>query len=156
MRWLSFAQIEGSGFWIAQRLNPPYPSSKARHPKNDYSPFWSYIHMGGCQNYGPFLGTLNIRYRIAIRIQKGAIILTTAHIYIYIYMIPSKSRYITTMESGPKKHTTKGTMGPPSLIVVYVDQNIYIHLCLCVCNEILLKISIEGLDPKPSTPNPKP
>ena len=33
--------------------------------------------MGGCQNYGPFLGTLNIRCRIIIGIQKGTIILTT-------------------------------------------------------------------------------
>ena len=36
--------------------------------------------MGGCQNYGPFLDTLNIRCRIIIGIQKGAIILTTTHI----------------------------------------------------------------------------
>ena len=36
--------------------------------------------MGGCQNYGPFLGTLNIRGRIIIGIQKGTIILTTTHI----------------------------------------------------------------------------
>ena len=36
--------------------------------------------MGGCQNYGPFLGTLNIRGRILIGTQKGTIILTTTHI----------------------------------------------------------------------------
>ena len=36
-------------------------------------------HMGGCQNYGPFLGTLNIRCRIIIGIQKGTVILTTTH-----------------------------------------------------------------------------
>ena len=36
--------------------------------------------MGGCRNYGPFLGTLNIRCRIIIGIQKGTIILTTTHI----------------------------------------------------------------------------
>ena len=35
--------------------------------------------MGGCQNYGPFLGTLNIRGRIIIGTHKGAIILTTTH-----------------------------------------------------------------------------
>ena len=35
--------------------------------------------MRGCQNYGPFLGTLNIRGRIIIGIQKGTIILTTTH-----------------------------------------------------------------------------
>ena len=36
--------------------------------------------MGGCQNSGPFLGTLNIGCRIIIAIQKGTIILTTTHI----------------------------------------------------------------------------
>ena len=36
--------------------------------------------MGGCENDGPFLGTLNIRCRIIIGIQKGTIILTTIHI----------------------------------------------------------------------------
>ena len=29
-----------------------------------------YTYMGGCQNSGPFLGTLNIRCRIIIGIQK--------------------------------------------------------------------------------------
>ena len=29
--------------------------------------------MGGCQNYGPVLGTLNIRGRIIIGTQKGTI-----------------------------------------------------------------------------------
>ena len=37
-------------------------------------------YMGGCQNYGPFLGTLNIRCRIMIGTQKGTIILTTTHV----------------------------------------------------------------------------
>ena len=36
--------------------------------------------MGSCQNYGPLLGTLNIRCRIRIGIQKGTLILTTTHI----------------------------------------------------------------------------
>ena len=36
--------------------------------------------MGGCQNHGPFLGTLNIRGRIIIGTQKGTIILTTTHL----------------------------------------------------------------------------
>ena len=35
--------------------------------------------MGGCPNYGPFLGTLNIRCHIIIGVQKGTIILTTTH-----------------------------------------------------------------------------
>ena len=39
-------------------------------------------YMGGCQNSGPFLGTLNIRCRIIIGIQKGTNILTTTHMVI--------------------------------------------------------------------------
>ena len=35
--------------------------------------------MGGCQNYGPFLGTLSIRCRTIPGTQKGTIILTTTH-----------------------------------------------------------------------------
>ena len=38
------------------------------------------MYMGDCQNYGPFLDTLNIRCRIIIGIQKGTINLTTTHI----------------------------------------------------------------------------
>ena len=37
-------------------------------------------YLCGCQNYEPFLGTLNIRCRIMIGIQQGTIILTTTHI----------------------------------------------------------------------------
>ena len=36
--------------------------------------------MRGCQNYGLFLGALNIRCRFVIGIQKGTIILTTTHV----------------------------------------------------------------------------
>ena len=36
--------------------------------------------MGGCQNYGPFWGILNIRCRIITGTQKGTIILTTTHV----------------------------------------------------------------------------
>ena len=43
--------------------------------------YWGY--MGGCQNYGPFLGTLDIRGRIIIGTQKGTTILTTTHMGIY-------------------------------------------------------------------------
>ena len=39
---------------------------------------WS--DLGSCQNYGPFLGTLNIRCRIILGTQKGTIILTTTHL----------------------------------------------------------------------------
>ena len=37
-------------------------------------------HVAGCQNSGPFLGTLYIRGRIRIGIQEGTIILTTTHV----------------------------------------------------------------------------
>ena len=40
----------------------------------------TFYDVGGCQNYGPLLGTLNIRCRIIIVIQKGTIILTTTHV----------------------------------------------------------------------------
>ena len=36
--------------------------------------------MGGCQNYGPFLGTRNTRCRVITGIQKGTIVLTSTHI----------------------------------------------------------------------------
>ena len=43
-----------------------------------------YIYIYDRQNYGPFSGTLNIRRRTIIGIQKGTITLTTTHnIYIY-------------------------------------------------------------------------
>ena len=38
------------------------------------------VDMGGCQNYGPFLGTQNIRCRTILGTQKGTIILTTTRI----------------------------------------------------------------------------
>ena len=37
-------------------------------------------HMGGCQNYGPLLGTRNIRGRTIIGIKKRDHNLTTTHI----------------------------------------------------------------------------
>ena len=42
--------------------------------------FHTCLYVGGGQNCGPFLGTLNIRGRIIIGIQKGTVILTTTHI----------------------------------------------------------------------------
>ena len=39
------------------------------------------FYMGSCQNYGPFLGTLNNRCRIIIGTQKGTLILTTTHMF---------------------------------------------------------------------------
>ena len=49
-------------------------------------------YMDGCQNYGPFLDTLNIRGRIIIGTQKGPIILTSPHI------LPSPQKYTPRVE----------------------------------------------------------
>ena len=66
-------------------LDPYYntaPNIYLGYPKRDHNfdnhPCRGY--MDGCQNYDPFLGTLNIRCRIITGIQKGTIILTTTHI----------------------------------------------------------------------------
>ena len=40
----------------------------------------AHAQVGGCQNYGPFLGTLNNRCRIIIGTQKGTIILTITQV----------------------------------------------------------------------------
>ena len=40
--------------------------------------------MGSCQNYGPFLGTLNNRCRIIIGTQKGTLILTTTYVCVCV------------------------------------------------------------------------
>ena len=49
------------------------------------------VYVGGCQNYGPCLGTLDIRCRIILGTQKGTIILTTTHIYIGIHFRSSRN-----------------------------------------------------------------
>ena len=41
--------------------------------------------MGGCQNHGPLLSTLDIRCRTIIGTQKGTIILTTTLIGFRVY-----------------------------------------------------------------------
>ena len=42
--------------------------------------------MGGCQNCGPFWGTLNDRCRIIIGTQKGTIILTTTYMVLMKFL----------------------------------------------------------------------
>ena len=39
------------------------------------------VNVGGYQNWGLFLGTLNNRCRITLMSQKGTLILTTTHVY---------------------------------------------------------------------------
>ena len=57
----------------------PNPLTKANQAVILNTSF-SVTNVGGCQNYDPFLGTLNIRCRIIIGIQKGTIISTTTHV----------------------------------------------------------------------------
>ena len=70
-----FAESRGSGLYGAG-VAEIYEFS------DSYIYIYIHIYMGGCQNYGPFLGTLNIRGRIIVGTQKGTIILTTIHIYV--------------------------------------------------------------------------
>ena len=51
----------------------PLPPTR-QTPPNPLRP-----HMGGCQNQGPLLGTLNTRCRTILRTQKETLILTTTH-----------------------------------------------------------------------------
>ena len=45
---------------------------RAETMRNRASPYrLCEVYMGGCRNYGPFLGTLNIRCRITIGSKKG-------------------------------------------------------------------------------------
>ena len=49
--------------------------------------FRVWVHdVGGCQNYGPLLGTLNIRCRTILRTQKGTLMLTTTHMGVSPYL----------------------------------------------------------------------
>ena len=59
-----------------ESLQRPY----TKKPKNPDVTGHLSKDVGSCQNYGPFLGALNIRCRIILRTQKGTIILTTTHV----------------------------------------------------------------------------
>ena len=65
--------------------------------------------MDGCQNYGPFLGTLNITCRIIVGIQKRTILLTTTHMGSQsLFWTPAQS-IIPTL--GPKAYNNYATLG---------------------------------------------
>ena len=51
--------------------------------------------IGWLSNYGPFLGTLNIRFRIITSTQKGTLILTTTH----LGLIPSSHQRASECQS---------------------------------------------------------
>ena len=53
-------------------------------------------HMGGCQNYGPLLGALNIRCRITIGISKKD---HNVDNHPYVYMYSSVTRKVNSEET---------------------------------------------------------
>ena len=53
--------------------------------------------VGGCQNYGPFLGTLTIRGRIILRTQKGPLFWRTTH-------VASRARDLKVRAKEPSGH----------------------------------------------------
>ena len=91
-------------------------------------------HMGGCQNYGPFLGTLNIRCRIIIGIQQRTIILRTPHMShiinslrvisgllegCTIEIIKGDTRSLDYRSYGLRKISSPGPTSPIPLILPY-------------------------------------
>ena len=75
-------------------------------------------YLGGCQNYGPFLVTLNTRCSIVIGTQKGTIILSTTHIVDYYRVFMGDTRILDYGSYGrfPKLEVPKlGELGgiPP-------------------------------------------
>ena len=80
-------------------------------------------YMGGCQNYGPFLGTLDIRD------SKRNHDLTTTHIYIYIY-IRTTICWRNPMYSRKTYSQSNLALGTPK---PQIDVCIYIYIYVCVC-----------------------
>ena len=62
---------------LPHHLRLRLPRYQAHHSGRFGFPKAVLDHVGGCQNYGPFLGTRNNRCRIMIGTQEEAIILTT-------------------------------------------------------------------------------
>ena len=50
-----------------------------------------YVQLGGCQNYDPFWGTLDLRCRSIIGIKKGAIILTITQLKFQLKLSQERS-----------------------------------------------------------------
>ena len=72
--------------------------------------------MGGYQNSGPFLGTLNIRCRIIVGTQKRAIILTTTHMLQYIVL--------RLLKSNPELQAMTGSLDPADQLVVPKEHSV--------------------------------
>ena len=94
--FLESLPLKGSGRVTSKGSIRVIQCIQCRHPHNQQ---FHLYHMGGCQNYGPFLGTLNNRCRIIIGTQKGTIVLTTTHIKDLSGMIGSFSSPYTGAQS---------------------------------------------------------
>ena len=81
-------------------------------------------HMGGCQNYDPFWGTLNIRCRIIIWIQKGTLILTATHMS-FQPLLPLESELESELE--PELEVE---FSPAFRLAL---RSFCLRLCLCHC-----------------------
>ena len=82
--------------------------------------------MGGCQNYGLYLGTLNIRCRIILGTQKGTIVSTTTHVAqenleMQEALDPDMLEKLTTLK-------TQNTKADFYKTCVYIYIYIYIHI----------------------------
>ena len=129
-------------------------------------------HVGSCQNYGPFLGTLNTRCRIIIRTQKGTIILTTTHVNkafgrgLRVYNAPNNNNSSSSSSSSnnslEKEHRwdpllvfaglgcsvvgskEPSTQGPCTHIYVciYIYMYIYMYICIYVCMYVCMCVYI--------------
>ena len=80
---------------------------------------WDGVYVGGCQNFGPLLGTLNVRCRTIQGTQKGTIILTTTHVRI--------RAHIVQYSMCPVMYNTIHTHVQIYVICTYVHTCMHIH-----------------------------
>ena len=99
-------------------------------------------HMGSCQNYGPFWGTLNNRCRTILGTQKGTIILTTTHTYIYIYIYIYMYIYICIYRHTHTHHTHTLFLTSYKTSSI-IDVCVCVCLCACVCVCVLVRCSVD-------------
>ena len=82
------------------------------------------MHMCSCQNYGPFLGSLNNRCRIIIRTQKGTIILTTTTF--------RPASICTSVASWPTLRILSGllsSLGKSIVILLFLQYRYHYYTC---------------------------
>ena len=85
--YIGVSEHRGTLLWGSYNKDPTIQGTILRSP--------IFGKLGSCQNYGPFLSTLNIKCRTILGTQKGIIILTTIHVYNSIYL-DLKSTFLGT------------------------------------------------------------